>query len=173
MPHLCTCRALVVNTANGAEIASHVYNYPTGEAGILLDPKDPNVARQNPADYIKGFVTSVKNAVKNASKTRVFKVDRVIGIGVDTTGSTPIPVDKDGTALAMLPQFKDELAAYAWLWKDHTSHAEAAEITAKAAKYKTKYLAKCGGIYSSEWYWSKILHCKHTATKVNYWVFMP
>ncbi len=161
-----SCRALVVNTANGAEIASHVYNYPTGEAGILLDPKDPNVARQNPADYIKGFVTSVKNAVKNASKTRVFKVDRVIGIGVDTTGSTPIPVDKDGTALAMLPQFKDELAAYAWLWKDHTSHAEAAEITAKAAKYKTKYLAKCGGIYSSEWYWSKILHCKHTAPKV-------
>ena len=69
-----SCRALVVNTANGAEIASHVYNYPTGEAGILLDPKDPNVARQNPADYIKGFVTSVKNAVKNASKTRVFKV---------------------------------------------------------------------------------------------------
>lgn len=159
-------RALIVDTSNGNELASHVYNYPSGEAGILLDPKDPNVARQNPADYINGFITSVKKAVAKAKKIKGFAVEKVVGIGVDTTGSTPIPVDKDGTPLAMLDQFKDNLAAYAWLWKDHTSHAEAAEITAKASKYKVKYLAKCGGTYSSEWYWSKILHCKHSAPKV-------
>lgn len=159
-------RALIVDTANGAEIATHVFNYPSGDAGILLDPKDPNVARQNPQDYIDGFITSVKQAVKKALKNKAFSVDRVVGIGVDTTGSTPIPVDQNGTALAMLDAFKNDLAAYAWLWKDHTSYAEAAEITAKAAKYKTRYLAKCGGTYSSEWYWSKILHCKRTAPKV-------
>ncbi len=159
-------RALIVDTANGREVASHVYEYPSGDAGILLDPKDPNVARQNPADYIDGFITSVKKAVLKAKKVRGFKPEYVIGIGVDTTGSTPIPVDRDGIPLALQAKFKKELAAHAWLWKDHTSHAEAAEITKKASKYKVKYLAKCGGTYSSEWYWSKILHCKRTAPKV-------
>ncbi|MGD9127599.1 MAG: ribulokinase, partial [Planctomycetia bacterium] len=159
-------RALVVDVADGREIASSVFNYPSGEAGILVDKKDPNLARQNPADYIEGFYKSVKGAVRAASKKPGFKPELVIGIGVDTTGSTPLPVDENGTPLAMKPAFKKNLAAYAWLWKDHTSYAEAAEITEKAAKTKENYLAKCGGTYSSEWFWSKILHCKRTAPKV-------
>jgi L-ribulokinase len=159
-------RALVVDIADGSEVATHVYNYPTGEAGILLDTKDPNLARQNPADYIQGFYVSVRRAVNAAKKIAGFQPENVIGIGVDTTGSTPIPVDQSGMPLAMQPEFEQELAAHAWLWKDHTSHAEAAEITAKAAKHKDKYLDKCGETYSSEWYWSKILHCKRTAPKV-------
>ena len=159
-------RALMVDTANGREVATHVYDFPSGEAGILLDSNDPNVARQNPADYIEGFVVSVREAVKKAKKTRGFRPERVVGIGVDTTGSTPIPVDRQGMPLALEPKFRKHLAAHAWLWKDHTSHAEAAEITRKASKYKVKFLAKCGGTYSSEWYWSKILHCKRTAPAV-------
>lgn len=159
-------RALIVDTADGREVAVHVYDYPSGTAGILLDPKDPNVARQNPADYIEGFVASVKQAVRKAKKVRGFKPERVIGIGVDTTGSTPIPVDRQGMPLALQKRFRKNLAAQAWLWKDHTSHAEAAEIVRKASRYKTKYLAKCGGVYSSEWYWSKILRCKRTAPAV-------
>ena len=90
----------------------------------------------------------------------------MIGIGVDTTGSTPIPVDQAGMPIAMQPEFQKELAAHAWLWKDHTGHAEAAEITAKAAGHQDHYLSKCGGTYSSEWFWSKILHCKRSAPKV-------
>ena len=159
-------RAIIVDVEDGKEIASSVFNYPSGEAGILIDKNDPNLARQNPADYINGFYATVQNAVAAASKKRCFKPDLVIGIGVDSTGSTPLPVDEDGTPLAMKPDFKNELAAYAWLWKDHTSYAEAAEITEKAAKTKENYLAKCGGTYSSEWFWSKILHCKRTAPKV-------
>ena len=159
-------RALVVDVSDGAEVASSVYNYPSGEAGILLDPRDPNLARQNPADYIEGFYRSVSGAVKAAAKHRGFKPDRVAGIGVDTTGSTPLPVDRQGMPLAMDPAFRDDLAAAAWLWKDHTGHAEAAEITQLAAKSSDGYLAKCGGVYSSEWYWSKILHCRRTAPKV-------
>ena len=159
-------RSLIVDTADGAEIATHVYHYPSGDAGILLDPKDPNVARQNPADYIEGFVVSVREAVKKARGKRGFKPEQVIGIGVDTTGSTPIPVDREGQPLALKKEFKKELAAHAWLWKDHTAHAEAAEITRKASQSPTRYLAKCGGIYSSEWYWSKILHCRRTAPRV-------
>ncbi len=159
-------RALVVDVSNGREIASSVFEFPSGEAGILLDKRDPNLARQHPKDYLDGFDASVRGAVKQAKKVRGFSVDRVVGIGIDATGSTPIPVDKNGTALAMLPGFKKDLAAHVWLWKDHTSHAEAAEITRKAAKVKDQYLDKCGGIYSSEWYWSKILHCKRTSPKV-------
>lgn len=159
-------RAIIVDVDNGAELASHVFNYPSGEAGILLDPKDPNLARQNPADYIEGFFKSVGGALRAAKGKRGFKPENVIGIGVDTTGSTPIPVDRDGTPLAMKKEFRRNLAAQAWLWKDHTSYAEAAEITAAARKSREGYLAVCGGTYSSEWYWSKILHCKRTAPKV-------
>jgi L-ribulokinase len=159
-------RALVVDTADGSEVASHVFNYPSGEHGVLLDKKDPQLARQNPADYIAGFFKSVRRAVAAAKKKRGFKPENVVGIGVDTTGSTPIPVDREGTPLAQQSKFKKKLAAHAWLWKDHTGHAEAAEITEKARKDPERYLADCGGTYSSEWYWSKILHCKRTAPDV-------
>jgi len=159
-------RALVARTTDGAEIASHVFDYPGGEAGVLLDPKDPNVARQHPGDYIEGFRVAVKEAVAAAGRTRGFTPDRVVGLGVDTTGSTPIPVDRDGTPLALHKRFRDNLDAQAWLWKDHTAHAEAAEITAKAKRSRAKYLDKCGGVYSSEWYWAKILRCKRAAPDV-------
>ena len=159
-------RALVVDVADGEEVASAVYNYPSGEAGILFDPKDPNLARQNPADYLEGFCRSVAAAVRAAKRKRGFRPEHVAGIGIDTTGSTPLPVDRLGTPLAMHDEFKDNLAAHAWLWKDHTSFAEAAEITDKARRYGDGYLAKCGGVYSSEWFWSKILHCRRTAPKV-------
>jgi L-ribulokinase len=159
-------RALVVDVADGAEIAACVADYPSGEHGILLSPNDPNLARQNPADYFEGFYQSVGGAVTAARKNRDFRPERVIGIGVDTTGSTPIPVDRQGVPLALSKQFKNDLAAHAWLWKDHTAHAEAAEITERARKTRQQYLSKCGGVYSSEWYWSKILHCKRTAPKV-------
>ncbi|MEM7627618.1 MAG: ribulokinase [Planctomycetota bacterium] len=159
-------RALIVNTADGTELAEHVFNYPSGTDGILLDPKDPLVARQHPGDYLKGFVVAVREAVKKAKGKRGFKPERVVGLGVDTTGSTPIPVDESGQALGLQKKFRKNLAAQAWLWKDHTGHEEAAEITAKAAKSKTKYLDKCGGVYSSEWYWSKILRCRRVAPGV-------
>ena len=159
-------RALVVDAADGREVASGVYNYPSGDAGILLDPKKPNLARQNPADYLDGFAASVRAALKSANRDPAFRAEQVVGIGVDTTGSTPLPVDRQCTPLAMQPEFRKELAAHAWLWKDHTSHAEAAEITEKAKRDGAGYLAKCGGTYSSEWYWSKILHCKRTSPKV-------
>ena len=159
-------RALVVDIADGREVATHVYDYPSGEAGILLDPNDPHTARQSPADYITGFFRCVGCAVTAAASHPGFRADRVVGIGVDTTGSTPIPVDRNGRPLALLPEFARELAAQAWLWKDHTGYAEAAEITEKAKKARDKYLNKCGGVYSSEWYWSKILHCKRSAPKV-------
>ncbi|MBS1700319.1 MAG: ribulokinase [Armatimonadetes bacterium] len=157
-------RALVVDTSNGAEIGTSVWNYETGDAGVHEDHHDVHLARQNPADYLKGFVESVKGAIADAKKTAGFDVSQIVGIGVDTTGSTPIPVDADGVALALKPEFKGNLHAMAWLWKDHTGYAEAAEITQKAQSFP--YLKKCGGTYSSEWFWSKILRCKRVAPDV-------
>jgi L-ribulokinase len=159
-------RALIIDVADGSEVTTHVCKYSSGEDGVLLDPKDPNLARQDPAEYIKGFYASVRRAVTAAKRKRGFRVERVIGIGIDTTGSTPLPVDRDGMPLALHAQFRENLAAHAWLWKDHTAHGEAAEITARAAKHRHRYLSKCGGVYSSEWYWSKILHCKRSTPKV-------
>jgi L-ribulokinase len=159
-------RALVVDIATGEEVATDVWNYRHGDAGVMLDAADPNLARQSPADYIDGFFACVSSAVAKAKEVAGFDATHVIGIGVDTTGSTPIPVNAQGVALALTDEFKHQLAAQAWLWKDHTSHAEAEEITTKAAAAELPYLAKCGGTYSSEWYWSKILHCLRTTPHV-------
>jgi L-ribulokinase len=153
-------RCLIVDTANGKELGTAVWNYETGEAGIILDRADHSVARQNPADYLKGMEITIRQALEEAKKTEPqFSAAQVVGIGVDTTGSTPIPVDANGTPLAMLDAFKGNPNACAWLWKDHTGYAEAARITEVAKKMRPKYLAKCGGIYSSEWFFSKIWHC--------------
>jgi L-ribulokinase len=160
-------RCLIVDTSNGHESGTHVFEYPTGDAGIIHDPNDHNVARQNPADYIKGLEVSIAGAIGDAKKnSKDFDPAKIVGIGVDTTGSTPLPVDEDGTPLAMLDEFKDNPNAQVWLWKDHTSYAEAAEITELAKKDHPEYLAKCGGTYSSEWFFSKILHCLRIDPKV-------
>jgi len=162
-----SCRSLIVNLDNGAEVASHVYPYPSGQMGVIVDPRDPNVARQNPADYRDGLIAIVTEGLKKArAADPAFSPEAVVGIGVDTTGSTPMPVDRSGTPLALLPEFKDDLDAQAWLWKDHTSHAEAAEITALARAQRPEYLAKCGGAYSPEWFWAKILHLKRVSPRV-------
>ncbi|MFW5803490.1 MAG: ribulokinase, partial [Verrucomicrobiota bacterium] len=162
-----SCRSVIVDLADGTEVATHVFDYPTGEAGILTDPKDPNQARQHPRDYVNGVETIITKAVEKArSVDSEFSPEAVVGIGVDTTGSTPMPVTEDGTPLALLPEFEDNPNAMAWLWKDHTAHAEAAQITELAAETRPQYLAKCGGTYSSEWFWSKILHAKRVAPEV-------
>jgi L-ribulokinase len=152
-------RTLIVNTANGQEAAAAVWGYEHGTEGVVLG-RDPNLARQHPGDYIQGAEITIKKALAAAKKSvRGFQPGQVIGIGVDTTGSTPLPVDANGRPLAYDKRFAKNPAALAWLWKDHTGTAEAAEITALAGQIRQEYLAKCGGTYSSEWFFSKILHC--------------
>ena len=162
-----SCRSLLVDLDSGSELGSAVFPYPSGERGILTDARDPHVARQRPQDYLDGLEYCIKGALAQASQADpAFDASRVIGIGVDTTGSTIIPVDAAGTPLGMKPEFHDVMAAQVWLWKDHTAYAEAAEITELAACEHPEYLAKCGGTYSSEWFWSKILHLCRTAPEV-------
>jgi len=159
-------RALIVNVANGAEVAAAVWTYAHGTQGVVLS-RDPNLARQHPADYLAGAEITIKQALATAKKNvKGFSSSQVIGIGVDTTGSTPLPVDANGQPLVFQKKYANHPAALAWLWKDHTSVNEAAEITALAKKIRPQYLAKCGGTYSSEWFWSKLLHCLRTAPEI-------
>ena len=154
-------RALIVDVRTGKEVGTAVWGYAHGTRGVIL-ARDPNLARQHPADYLTGAVTTIKQALRQAK----IKPAQIIGIGVDTTGSTPLPVDAAGRPLAFDKRFAKNPAALAWLWKDHTGVVEAAEITALAKKIRPHYLAKCGGTYSSEWFFSKILHCLRTAPEV-------
>jgi L-ribulokinase len=168
-------RAVVIDCRDGRAIGTHIHQYRAGDQGVLLDPRDPHLARQDPADYLEGLRESVNGALAAAesaagaaaaASATGFSRSRVIGIGVDTTGSTPIPVDASNQPLALDPKWKSHLAAYAWLWKDHTSAAEAAEITAIAAQHAPELLAPIGGTYSSEWFWSKIWRCLRVAPDV-------
>ena len=159
-------RSLVVRCKDGKEFGSSVFQYPSGNQGILLDPKDHHLARQHPGDYTRGLRKSVKGALAQAGKKPGFSADQVIGLGVDTTGSSPIPVDRKNRALAQDPKWKGNLSAQCWLWKDHTSWEEAAQITAFASTHRPAYIAKCGNTYSSEWWWSKIWKCLKVAPNV-------
>lgn len=162
-----SCRALLVDTATGRELASHVFAYPSGTDGVVLDPQDPQLARQNPADYLLGIEATVRGVLRKGMEAEPeFRPEFVIGIGVDTTGSSPMPVDSGLQALCFQPQFRNNPAAMVWLWKDHTSHREAEQITELAAAIRPQYLLKIGGKYSSEWWWSKILHCRNSAPEV-------
>jgi L-ribulokinase len=162
-----SCRSLIVNATNGRELASHVFPYPSGKNGVITDSADPNLARQNPADYLLGIEMSIKKGILKAKSAQPkFSPRDVIGIGVDTTGSSPLPVDSDGKPLCFNKRFKKNPAAMVWLWKDHTSFTESGFITDTAARMRPQYISKIGGVYSSEWWWSKILHCKNSAPDV-------
>jgi L-ribulokinase len=161
-----TARALVVRCSDGAELGSCVAEYPSGRHGVLLDARDAHLARQHPGDYLSAMEKSVRGALAAAKRTRGFSARGVIGIGVDSTGSSPIPVDRRNKPLALSGKWRRNLAAQCWLWKDHTSWREAARITEVAARMHPEYIAKCGNTYSSEWFWSKIWHCAKVAPDV-------
>lgn len=159
-------RALVVRCSDGHELGSCVAGYPSGREGVLLDPEDHHLARQHPGDYLAGMEECLRGALAGAAKTRGFKAGDIVGIGVDTTGSSPIPVDTANRPLGLRPKWRRNLDAQCWLWKDHTSWREAARITELAAKHRPHFIAKCGNTYSSEWFWSKIWRCRNVAPEV-------
>ncbi|HQU71494.1 MAG TPA: ribulokinase, partial [Calditrichia bacterium] len=148
-------RAMIVDTADGREIATDVVYYPRWKAGKFCKPAT-NQFRQHPLDYIEGLSQSIRNAL---AKAPAGSAEKVRGISVDTTGSTPCAVDRAGTPLALTPGFEENPNAMFVLWKDHTAVAEAEEINTVSKSWGGEDYTKFeGGIYSSEWFWSKILH---------------
>jgi len=147
-------RAVLIDTENGAELASEVHMYARWKKGMYCDPQ-ANRFRQHPLDHIEGL----ENTIKSVVATSEVNPESVVGICIDTTGSSPIPVAQDGTPLALVPGFEENPNAMMILWKDHTSIKEAGEINQLAATWGGEDFTKFeGGIYSSEWFWAKILH---------------
>lgn len=148
-------RAVVVNARSGKEEATDVAHYKRWSKGLYCDPSK-NQFRQHPLDYIEGLEECIKGAL---AKLPTGSGSRVVGIGVDTTGSTPCAVNEDGTPLALTKEFEDNPNAMFVLWKDHTSVDEAAKINEVAKTWGgTDFTKYEGGVYSSEWFWAKILH---------------
>ena len=138
-----SARALVVDCKDGREIGTAVVDYPSGHQGILLNPADHHLARQNPADYLFALETATRQALHAAQQAEPsFSADQVIGIGMDGTGSSPIPVDAKNIPLAFDERFKHNPNAQCWLWKDHTSIPEAAAITETARRSETRSISR-------------------------------
>ena len=147
-------RSVLVDAANGSEIASSVFYYPRWKEGKYCHPST-NQFRQHPLDYVEGLEHTIKSCIKQAGGDAIAK--NVKAITVDTTGSTPVAVNAQGVPLALTPGYEENPDAMFVLWKDHTSVKEAAEINEHATKFDTNYLQYVGGIYSSEWFWAKLL----------------
>jgi L-ribulokinase len=147
-------RTIIVNALNGEELTSSVFYYPRWKQGLFCDAS-LNQFRQHPLDYVEGLTHTIKECVQHLGPAIAKQIK---GISIDTTGSTPIAVDKNGTPLCMLPNFENNANAMFVLWKDHTATLEAKQINEHATKFDTNYLQFVGGIYSSEWFWAKLLH---------------
>ena len=163
-------RSIIVNAANGNELAAAVFYYPRWKDGLFCDAAT-NQFRQHPLDYIEGLESTIKTCLQQVGSEVAANIK---AISVDTTGSTPVAVDETGTPLALLPAFEHNPHAMFVLWKDHTATGEAAEINAHAQKFETNYLQFVGGIYSSEWYWAKLLRIlrsdNHVSQAIYSWV---
>ncbi len=156
-------RSVIINAGNGSEISSYVSYYKRWKEGKYCDPYKARF-RQHPLDYIEGLEESVIGALK---QTPDGTSGRVRGISIDTTGSTPAAVDRNGTPLSLTQGFEDNPNAMFVLWKDHTAVEEAERINETARRGKTDYTKYEGGVYSSEWFWSKILHILKTDFEVR------
>lgn len=147
-------RSLVVHVETGEEISGAVFHYTRWKEGLYCDPS-VNRFRQHPADYLEGLEYTVREALRQAPAG---VAEKVVGLSVDTTGSTPVAVDEQGTPLALTRGFEENPNAMFILWKDHTAVKEAEEINALARKWEVDFTRYEGGIYSSEWFWAKLLH---------------
>ena len=157
-------RAVIVNASNGEEVASDVHYYTRWAEGKYCDPA-ANRFRQHPLDYMEGFENTIKNCISLVSP---LVQQSIRGISVDTTGSTPVAVNKEGVPLSLTSGFEENPNAMFVLWKDHTAVEEAAEINEVSRTWGgTNYTRFEGGVYSSEWFWAKILHILREDEKVR------
>lgn len=147
-------RTVILDAQNGEMAGEASAVYPRWSAGMYQHP-ERNIFRQHPLDYVEAFETAVKKALSEAGAVAR---KGLYGIGIDTTGSTPCPVDKEGVPLALLEPFSGNEGAMFHLWKDHCAAQEAEEIQTVFSNWKGLDYTKYQGNYSSEWYWAKILH---------------
>lgn len=156
-------RCIIVDATNGREVGSSVFYYRGWKEGLYCNPSI-NQFRQHPSDYIEGLEYAIRDSLDKAgAEVRA----NIRAISIDTTGSTPVAVDETGTPLSLLPSFGNDPDAMFVLWKDHSSINEMVAINAHAKNFKIDYLKYVGGIYSSEWFWSKLLHVLRVGDNVR------
>ena len=150
-----TARAVVVRVADGAEVGTAVHAYRHGvidrQLPVSGEPLPPDWALQDPQDYVESMAAAVRGAIEDAGIDRA----QVIGIGTDFTACTMVPTLADGTPLSQLGEFKDRPHAYVKLWKHHAAQPEADRINELAARRAEPWLARYGGLISSEWEYAK------------------
>ena len=160
-------RAVVVDCADGRVLGTSVFDYPSGHQGVVLDPRDPHLARQNPGDYLLAASTR-----RSPARWRRPRASRASRARASSASAWTRPArrrsrwTRTASRSALYPRLHGQLAAYAWLWKDHTAAEEAAAITETARRHAPEYLAPIGGTYSSEWFWSKIWRCLKVAPEI-------
>lgn len=163
-------RALLVDSSTGKEMADAVHLYPRWNAGLFCDAHKSQF-RQHPLDYLEAMEHCIINLLKGLSEQQI---SQIVAMSIATTGSTPVAVNKEGTPLALLPEFEENPNAMFILWKDHSAAVEAEEINQLARKWKVDYTKYSGGLYSSEWFWAKMLYIlrsdKQVATHAYSWV---
>jgi L-ribulokinase len=160
-------RALLVNNQTGENIGTAVHYYERWKQGLFCNPSISQF-RQHPLDYLEGLEGAIKGALSGIS---LEIKQNIVGISIDTTGSTPVAVDENGTPLALLPEFSENPNGMFILWKDHTANAEAEEINHLAHGWDIDYTKYVGGIYSSEWFWAKILRTLRVDESIREKVF--
>ncbi len=158
-----SCRALLIDTTSGKEVATYTSFYPRWKKGLYCNASR-NQYRQHPQDYIDSLEEVVRGVTKQLTPE---EVDEIVAIGIDTTGSTPCLTNRDGTPLALIPEHAENPNAMFFLWKDHTSINEANEINDLSRKWEIDYTSRSGGIYSSEWFWAKGLHALREDTSIR------
>ncbi|AQG79568.1 ribulokinase [Spirosoma montaniterrae] len=160
-------RGLLLNPVNGEEVAVGISYYKRWKAQLYCNPEKDQY-RQHPLDYIESIDEVFGKLFDVESATNV------LAIGTNTTGSTPVAVDAKCRPLALSTEFLENPNAMFVLWKDHSAIEEAGEINALSKKWVVDYTKYSGGIYSSEWFWSKILHInrtdKHVFQKAYSWM---
>lgn len=156
-------RAILVNAKDGSTVSSKVHAFERWGRGEFCDPQR-NLFRQHVADHLEGIEICVAAILLDSG----INSDDVKAICVDTTGSSPIAVNENGTPLCLLKEFEENPNAMVVLWKDHTAIEEAAEINRLAKRWEAEdYTRFSGGVYSSEWFWAKILHITREDAEVR------
>lgn len=160
-----SARAVLVDTKNGAELACEEFQYPHAVIDQMLPDGTPvprNAAFQHPKDYTDALTAVISGVLKSAA----VPVGDVVGLGIDFTACTVLPLDAQGQPLCYYEKYRSEPHAYVKLWKHHSAQPEADKITDLARQRGERWLDMYGGNVSSEWLFPKLLETARKAPAV-------
>ncbi len=160
-----SARALLVDVRNGREVATYVAKYPHGVIDEAL-PTGPKLGKDWALQHPDDWLLTLKQSVRATMKASGAKPEEVIGIGIDFTACTMLPVAADGTPLCKLPKYARNPNAWPKLWKHHAAQGQADRINETARRMGCDFLDRYGGKLSSEWMYAKSLQILEEAPEI-------